>query len=209
MRGRIILDLGIFADQPVIAQARARFAQFLLKPETLPPDLRPDVLRIVGRYSDRQIYDQLHELARKSKGTEERTLYYQALASALDPDLAQATLALSLTDETVPQETTALVTQVANEGEQPEAAWSFLQRHLAELLSRVDAFDRNDYVPAISASASDTARADELEAFVKTSVGGDGLGKASQIADEIRLKAAFKERELPVINRWVAARGMK
>src|SRR5208337_1234440 len=102
---------------------RERFDQFLARPESLPADLRPSVLNIVGRYSDRKTYDELHELARKAAGTEEREMYYRALAGALDPALAQSTLDLSLTDETVPQEASDLVAEVAGSGEQMDLAW--------------------------------------------------------------------------------------
>jgi hypothetical protein len=124
----------------------------------------------------------------------------------LDPELAKTTLALSLTDETVPQETTQLVVAVAEVGEQPELAWDFAKTHMKELLAGVDGFRRNSYVPSILAGFSDANRADELEAYVKANVSVDALTKAKETAERIRLKAALKQRELPVIDQWVAAR---
>ncbi|MDB6017722.1 MAG: Aminopeptidase [Pedosphaera sp.] len=206
LRSRVITDLGNFGDQAVIAQARARYENFLLRPESLAADLRWPVLTMVGRYSDRKTYDQLHELARNAKGTEERQLYYHALAAALDPELGQLTLPISLTDETVPQEATRLVSEVAGVGEQPELAWDFAQQHMPELLEKVETFRRNGYVPSILGSFCDSARADELEVYVRAHVSEAALVKARETAAGIRLKAALKQRELPAIDQWIAAR---
>ncbi len=81
LRTKIIAGLGHFGDQAVIAGARKRFEAFLAHPESLAPDLRPSVLKIVGRYSDKATYNQIHELARHAQGTEERQLCYGALAA--------------------------------------------------------------------------------------------------------------------------------
>lgn len=206
LRGRVITALGWFGDKQVIAEARARFEKFLSNPKSLPADLRAPVLKIVGRYSDRKTYEKIHELARNANGTEERQLYYLAMAGALDPALAKETLALSLTDETVPQETTALVIQVAQAGERQDLAWEFAKDNIKELLPKVDSFERNSYLPSLLNTFSDTTHAEELETYVKANVSEDALAKAKEAAESIRFKAALKQRELPGVDRWVAAR---
>ena len=203
LRGKVIAGLGHFGDAEIIAAAKKRFETFLSRPETLPPELRPSVVKIAGRYSDQTIYGQIHDLARHATGTEERQLYYAAMATSLDPELAQATLALSLTNEIVPQEATDLVITVADVGEQNELAWEFATRHMPELLAKVDSFSRNNYVPSILSSFSDSVRADELEAYVKKNVSSDALVKAREAAEEIRFKAMLKQREIPVVDKWV------
>jgi len=205
LRGRVIGALGQFGDKQVIAEARARFEGFLANRETLSGDMRPVVLEIAGRYSDRKVYEQIHALARDAQGTEERQMYYRALCAALDPDLARQTLALSLTDEMVPQEATDVVVKVASDGEHADLAWDFAREHIKELLAKVDTFDRNNYVPSIVTSFSDATRADELEAYVKTNVSDDALAKATETAEEIRFRAALKRRSLPEIDAWVAS----
>jgi aminopeptidase N len=205
LRSEILAALGRFSDPAVIAEARARFEQFLQRPDTLPADLRPSVLNIVGRYSDRKTYGELHELARNARGTEERQMDYRALAGALEPALAQTTLDLSLTDETVPQEASDFVSQVANDGEQTDLAWKFTQLHIKELLAKVDSFDRDDYVPSIFGSCSDAAMADELKTFVAANVSTDAAAKADETAEDILFRADLKQRELPKIDHWVEA----
>jgi aminopeptidase N len=127
------------------------------------------------------------------------------MAGALDPELARATLAISLTDETLPQEATRLVSEVAQTGEQPELAWEFAKQHMKELLDKLETFRRNGYVPSIMGAFSDGDRADELETYVKANVSENALTKAKEAAEAIRLKAALKKHELPGINAWVAA----
>jgi aminopeptidase N len=206
LRSLVITRLGDFGDAAVIAEARTRSEKFLAAPATLPADLRPVVFTIVGRYSDKATYEQIHALARQAKGSEERQLYYHALAGALDPKLAEATLELSLTDELVPQEATALVIEVARQGEQPELAWQFFQRHAKALLAKVDAFERNNYVPWLFSSFSDAPRADELETYIASHFPKEALAKARETAETIRFKAALKQRDLPVIDAWVSSR---
>ncbi|HWX18604.1 MAG TPA: M1 family metallopeptidase [Candidatus Binatia bacterium] len=206
LRNSVISLLGEFGDKEIIAVARTRFQKFLTQPESLPPNLRPCIVNIVGHYSDRPTYDQLHRMARAAKGTEERRRYYGAMAAALDPPLAALTLPISLTDETVPQEAIYLVTDVAHSGEQPELAWKFAQDHMTQLLGRAEEFSRNMYVPSIMSAFSDADRADELEKYVKEKVSPKGATKAKEIAESIRLRAALKQRELPSIDHWVSAR---
>ncbi len=204
LRGSVIRLLGIFGDKEVIASARQRFQKFVEHPESLAPNLRPAVISIVGRYSDRATYDQLHKLALAAKATEERQRYYSALASAQDPALAAMTLPISLSDETVPQEAISLVPGVAHAGEHPDLAWKFAKEHMTQLLARTEEYSRNGYVPGILSAFNDATHADELEQYVRENM-PNALTKAKEAAEGIRLAAAVAQRELPGIDKWVAA----
>ena len=205
LRANVIQTLGNLGDPAIITGAHALFEKFLASPRSLPADLRSPVLSLAGRYADRKTYDELHQLALKAQSIEERQLYYHAMAGSLDPELAILTLSISLTDETVPQETVNLVPQVATAGEQPELAWDFARRHMKELLAELEAFRVNGYVPAIMGSFSDEAHADELESYVKQNIGEGALPKAKEAAEGIHFNASFKEHELPGIDKWVEA----
>ncbi len=206
LRSSIIWGLGRLGDTGVITQARERFRESLKAPATLGPDLRPAVLRLAGRYADQQTYDQLHALARKAAGSEERQLGYDALAQAIAPDLARQTLALSLSEEGYPQEAADLVVKVANSAGQTELAWDFARHNATQLLSRVAPFTRGSYLPSIMTAFSDATRAAELEAFAKDNPSAASGIRTREAAEQIRFKAALKARELPVIAAWVAGR---
>jgi aminopeptidase N len=205
LRSQVISALGLFGDMAVITEAQSRYAKFIAKPSSLAADLRSPVLLIAGRYADRATYDQLHELALKAKGTEERQLYYRAMSSAQDPELATLTLSISLGNETIPQETAYFPSQVATLGGHSDLAWDFAKHHMKELLSQVEFFRRNSYVPGIMGAYCDAARADELERYVTENVSEDALPKAKETAAGIRLKASVKQRELPGIDKWIAS----
>jgi aminopeptidase N len=205
LRSSLISTLGNFGDKEVIASAQERFRKFLEQPDSLAPNLRPCVMELVGRYSDRTTYDQLHKLARSAKSTEERERYYGAMAAALDPALAELTLPISLSDETVPQEALRLVPGVAHGGEQPELAWKFAREHMPQLLARTEEFTRNFYVPVIMSAFGDAAHADELEQYVREN-SPKGMTKAKEIAEGMRLASAIRDRELPGIDNWIAAK---
>ncbi|PWU15173.1 MAG: aminopeptidase [Verrucomicrobia bacterium] len=205
LRSSVISLLGAFGDREVVAEAKSRFEKFLAQPESLPPNLRPCITGIVGRYSDRAVYDRLHDLARSTKRTDERRRYYNAMASALDPSLAALTLPISLTDENIPQEAIWLVSTVAHSGEQPELAWQFAQEHMTQLMGRIEEYERNMYVPSIMSAFSDADRADELERYVNEKVSPNGATKARETAEGMRLRADLKQRELPVVDHWIAA----
>jgi aminopeptidase N len=205
LRSTVISTLGHFGDKEVIASAQGRFQKFLVEPESLAPNLRPSVINLVGRYSDRATYEQLHKLALAARSTEERQRYYNAMASALDSSLAESTLPISLSDETVPQEAIWLVSTVAHAGEQPDLAWKFAREHMVQLLARTEEFVRNHYVPDIMSAFGDAAHADELERYVRENV-PKGMTKAKESAASMRLASAVRERELPGIDSWVAAK---
>ena len=85
------------------------------------------VTYLAGITADRAGYDTLLALARKSTVTNERLRYYFAAASARDPELARATLALTLTDELPNTIIGGIINTVASSGEQPDLAWDFVQ----------------------------------------------------------------------------------
>lgn len=203
LRGRILLVMGQFGDEPVISKCKSRFEAFLANPESLDADLRRAVISIAGRYADKTVAERIHELARQAKGTEDRQMYYQALAGALNDDLANSTLALALTSELVPQEATGLVIEVADLGEHPEQAWAFAQKHITELQEKLESFDRNTFVPNIMREFSDDHRAVELEAYATKNLPPEAMNKVVEAAATIRLKAGLKARELPRIDEWV------
>jgi len=206
LRAGLIRTLGTFGSADILDEARARFATYLATPASLAGDLRGPVFGIIGRDADATIWEQLHERARTEDSFEQKRALYGALASARDPALAAKTLALSLTDELLAPDAARLVQRVADEGEQPELAWAFTQKHLDALLAKVSALSANSYVPRLFESFDVATRADELEVFAKKNLPpavGTAVAKA---ADNIRFQAEFKARVLPEIDAWWQAR---
>ena len=127
------------------------------------------------------------------------------MQAALDPALAQETLALTLGNELSATEAARNVAAIAN-NEHADLAWDFARAHPEALLQRTTFFGRNTYLPAIARASTEAARATELEELVRAKLPPDSLTEAAKGADFIRLYAAVKKRELPAIDAWVKAR---
>ena len=204
LRSMTISALGRWGYAPVIAEARARFERYLQEPASLTGDLRRTVLGIVGQNADAATYATLHRLAKSESSTEQKRTLYWAMASAKSPELAQHTLALSITDELLPREATKLVHNIASSGDSPELAWTFTQANLKTLLGKLASLDANDFVPGIFRAFTDEARATELEAFSKSQLPAQAQYAVEKAVDNIRFQAAFKKRLLPALDEWIS-----
>lgn len=70
-------------------------------------------------------------------------------------------------------------------------------------MSKLSAFASVSYVPGLLGMFSETARADELEAYSKRNLPGEAQSEVAKAAENIRVKAAIKQRELAKIDQWV------
>jgi aminopeptidase N len=207
LRAGLIEMLGRFGEPQVIAEATRRFQEFVDRPASLPAELKPAVMHVVGRYCDEATYRQLHELAKKARGLEEKQLFYSALERVVSPDLAERTLQLALTDELPPLYAACVVSGVSQSGRHAARAWNFAKERMPQLIEKVPDAMRNRYVPSIFGGFSEAERADELEKYVKENLPADALKKAEEIADGIRFRYSFKQRQIEKIDDWVRQRG--
>ena len=205
LRPKLIGALGTYGDRAVIEECTRRYQAFLANPASLPGNLRGAVLGVVGRYATPETYEQLHRLAREARTTEDKRRAYGAMQAALDPDLAKATLALTLGNELSATEAARNVAAVAAR-EHADLAWEFTRANPEALLQRTTFFGRNTFLPGIARASTDAARADELLALVREKLPVDARTEAEKGADVIRLNAAIKKRELPAIDAWIKQR---
>jgi aminopeptidase N len=206
LRSAVLTALGRFGDEAVIAEARRRFADFLGEESLLPPNLRPAVFSIVGRYADRRTYDRLHDLARRAGGTEQKNLFYEAMSAAQSSDFAAQTLALSLSEEVEPQVASRLLLWVARTGEQADMAWAFLKANSKAVLAKVSFFGRYRYVGYMADSFNDQAQATDLVQFARTHLPADAMPEIEKAAERIEFRDGLKRRELPKLEAWVCGR---
>ena len=202
LRQELTGALGGYDDPAIIAQARARFAAFVKDPSSLPPDARPAVMGIVGRYADQATYDQLHQLGRQTTDFAEKQMYYFSMTGALDPKLAQETLGISLTDE-LPNPYGSFLIQAVGGSEHPALAWDFYKRHQAQIDKMLSEQFDLEFAPGLTAEFTDPARADELIAFSKTHLPAGAKKHVAMAVTRIRSAARLKKRELARIDAWV------
>ena len=206
LRAGLIRSLGELGDEQIIAEAKRRFSAFLQDPKTLPNALRDTVTHLVGINADRATYDTLLALARKSTVTNERLRYYFAAASARDPELARAMLALTLTDELPSTIVTGMISTVASAGEQPDLAWEFVQKNFDALLTKEGPAFRDQFIAGFMTNFSDEAHATELAAFAPAQLTTGGRVMVARALESIAISADFKTRVLPAVDAWIKAR---
>ena len=203
MRARLLSALGDLGDDAVIAEAKRRLEAFLKEPASLPSALRDPVLHLVGREADRATYETLRGLGRKSKIMTERTLYYSALASALDPALARETLAIALTDEIPNEIARRLILSVASRGEHADLTVEFVKRHFETLADKFGSSFRATSMSSLMANFSDPARAEELKQYAPAYETSEGRTEAERTRERILADAEFVARQVPAIDEWV------
>ncbi len=202
LRASLISALGVFGDDEIVKGCRERFQKFLSDPASIPPDLRPPIFEVVGRYADEATWKKIHELGLKTTSIEEKQIYYDALACATDPKLMEQTMQIALTDELPTSRALALVAKVARESGQPEIAWDFARTNMKALLAKADALGVNRYAPSLFTFFSDSKRIDELTAYAKTNLPPESAKEVAKAVNEIGFRAEFKARLIPQVMAW-------
>jgi aminopeptidase N len=203
LRASLISALGELGDEAILAEAKRRFAGFLQNPGSLPNALRDTVAHLVGISADSASYDTLLALARKSTVTNERLRYYYAAASARDPALARATLALTLTDELPNAIVGGVINTVAFSGEQPELAWDFVQKNFEALAAKQGPTFRDFFIANFMTNFSDEAHAAELRAFAPAQATSGGRVMTARALETIAISVDLKTRALPAVAAWI------
>jgi len=207
LRASLIRGLGLLNDSDIIAGCRSRFDGFLSDPKTVPPDLRPTIFAVVGRYADSGTWKKIHELGLKTTSTEEKQYYYEALGHAIDPKLIARTIALALTDELPTSRAALLLPFVARQGEHPELVWEFAQENMKALLAKQDALGVNGFAAGLFPFFSALKEAERLERYAKTNLPAAAGKAVAKAVDEIGFRSEFKQRLVPQLEAWVEQGG--
>jgi aminopeptidase N len=205
LRASLIRGLGLLNDSDVVAGCRSRFDRFLSDPTTVPPDLRPTIFAVVGRYADSGAWEKLHKLGLKTTSTEEKQYYYEALGNATDPKLITRTIALALTDELPTSRAAALLAFAARQGEHPELVWAYAQEHMPALLAKQDALGVDGFAAGLFTFFSDPKDAETLERYAKANLPPSAARSVAKAIDEIGFRAEFKKRLVPELKAWIEA----
>lgn len=203
LRTHIIVRLGRYGDEAVIAECQSRFQRYRQDPSSLTGSLRSSVLTVVGRYADPETYQQLNHLATSATSTEEKQELYQAVQSSLDPALARQTLELTLGEKLPVTIRNWNIMSVASGGEHIDLAWDFAKQHAAELLAPLAAYGANSYLGYVVRNSSNPRHADELESLSVQLRGETSLPEARKTSGLIRLRATIRAREIPLLRPWL------
>jgi aminopeptidase N len=203
LRASLITALGNLNDPKIVVNCREHFKAFLANPESLAPDLRPAIFRVVGRYADEETWNELHQLGLKTTSIEEKQNYYDAMAGAMDPKLVKKTLLIALTDELPTSRAVFLVSRVARESGHPDIAWDFARANMKALLAKTDALGANTYAPSLFIFFPDDSRAEELGTYAKNSLPAASAPGVAKAVDEIHFRSEFKKRLARQLTAWI------
>jgi ERAP1-like C-terminal domain len=168
--------------------------------------LRTAVVRVVGRYSSETVYSQLHQLARDASLLEAKDDFYHGMECALDPNLAEKTLELAVSDELSPAESINAFAGIALDGEHADLAWSFVKDRLDHLEKDRSQTLWADLVPAIVEAMYDRQTADDIVTLGKNRASDNGFIRTQMAADQLQARAKLRERLLPDLDDWVKKR---
>ncbi len=206
LRVSLIRGLGTLNDSDIIASCRSRFDQFLDDPSSLPPDLRPTVFEVVGRYADSQTWEKLHRLGEKTTSTEEKGAFYDAVGQTTNPALVARYLEISLGDELPTSRAAAVLGYSARYGEHPDLVWDFAKAHMKALLAKQDALGINSFAASLFSFYSDPKDAETLETYAKTNLPKSAAESVAKAVDEIGFRAESKQRLVPELKAWIDQR---
>jgi aminopeptidase N len=197
LRSDVLLVLGTHGDQSVIAEARRRFAKYLQQPNTLNPNLRETVFKLVMRNGDENDYKVMQSLYEKPDNTpEEKIRTLRCLGYSSNPKLLSQYLDYALKSGKVREQDFYICVNVAFScPDGRDLTWNFIKTHW-EVISQRFAGQIMLLSRFISPASNFTSeeKAKECERFFenKNIVGMERTLK--QTVETIRSRAAFLRR---------------
>jgi aminopeptidase N len=203
LRVELIVALGTFDDDAVVAEAERRFQRFLADPASLQGDAREAVLTVVAIRADPHDWDTLHALAKAATTELEKAKFYEWLGYAHDDAQARRALALAVSGE--PPVTIAGRLLRSLGITHPALTLDFVSEHWAA----VEPLFGEGAGATIAARFFDTgaerAMLPRLDAFVAAHVPAATRERIVKNAALIRYRAGVREQRLPQADEWIAA----
>jgi aminopeptidase N len=203
LRPTLIATLGKYRDPSVLAEASRLFAQWKQNPEAIPGSLKSAWLGVIARNADAATWDALHERARATSGTVERTSLYQLLGRTEDEALARRALDLALTDEPGKTLSSGIMTSVA--ASHPRLAIDFVLAHLAQVNQLIDISGRSRFMQRLAASSRDPTLIPVLEGFANSNLAESDRKPVQQAIDRIRSESEQTARIRTETGEWLKA----
>ncbi|HEX8842464.1 MAG TPA: M1 family metallopeptidase [Sphingomicrobium sp.] len=205
LRPTLISTLGKYRDPQVLAEAARLFAAWKQNPDAIPGSLKATWLGVIARNADAATWDALHDRARATTGTVERTSLYQLLGRTSDEALARRALELALTDEPGKTISSGMMTAVA--AAHPRLAIDFVLSHLPQVNQLIDISGRSRFMQRLAQSSRDPALIPVLEAYAQANLGESDRKPIQQAIDRIRAESSQSARIRVETADWVQPNG--
>jgi aminopeptidase N len=199
----LIATLGKYRDPQVLAEASRLFAAWKADPNAIPGSLKSTWLGVIARNADAATWDALHERARATRGTVERTSLYQLLGRTQDEALARRALDLALTSEPGKTVSSGMITAVA--GAHPRLAIDFVIAHLAQVNQLIDISGRSSFMQRLATSSRDASLIPVLEGYARANLAESDRKPIQRAIDRIRSESAQAGRIRSETAEWLRA----
>lgn len=206
LRPTLIATLGKYRDSAVLAEASRLFAAWKKDPNAIPGSLKSSWLGVIARNADAGTWDAIHDQAKATTGTVERTSLYQLLGRAKDEALARRALELALTTEPGKTVSAGMITAVASL--HPKLAIDFVLSHLEQVNQLIDISGRSRFMQRLAAASRDPAMIPILETYAKNNLAESDRKPIQQAVDRIRYESMQAPRIRSETNAWLAAHPM-
>ncbi len=198
-RAETIECLGRFGDRGVIDEAFRRFDALASRADAPADRLQAAVVRVAGRYANEGTFRTLEALAESATAASDRRLYLEAMAGALDPELAARFLQTqaAATDQGWRTVATRLA-EVADRGEHADMVWRYLQER-RDLLDNPELWQDGALASALARGLADPAATREFLADRAATSGA----RAQQALAERQADTEAAATVVPALDAWV------
>jgi aminopeptidase N len=203
LRPTLIGLLGKYRDPAVLAEASRLFAAWKTSPNAIPGSLKSTWLGVIARNADAATWNTIHERARATTGTVERTSLYQLLGRTKDEALARRTLELALTEEPGKTISAGMITAVA--AAHARLAIDFVLAHLAQVNQLIDISGRSSFMQRLASSSRDPALIPILQNFAQANLAESDRKPVQRAIDRIRSESAQAPRIRSETAAWLKA----
>lgn len=197
LRSGLINSLAHWGDTAVLKQAESLFDEDEAGTKPLPPEIRDAVIHAVGYGADASRHARLVKRLMEANSEEDRKRYSEALTAVTDAKLAKQVLELTLSGVLPNNIASSLPYKMSENGIHSAMVYQFVLDHFSEI-SKVsgDMFGASSWLlPGASAGFNTEERARQLLADQQQKIGDKGANAAAQVAAQISLRAALRQRE--------------
>ena len=168
VRGIIILALGQAGRDPEVLRKAAELAQqYMRDPASVDPNIGDLAVELAAASGDAKLYSAYEQHMKDAKTPHERNTYMEALTHFPQPDLAQRTLALSLSPEIKSQDMFRGIGGLLENPETRDQAWTFFKSHWPEIQKKVGAGLGFGFGGLAGVFCSESARQDVQQWFAQ------------------------------------------
>ncbi|HMD58484.1 MAG TPA: ERAP1-like C-terminal domain-containing protein, partial [Steroidobacteraceae bacterium] len=206
LRRTILRDLGAWGDLTVAAEARQRFARFVLDRSTVDPDDQSAVLYIVARNADAATFEQLHTVARSAANETELRRYYTALMDVRDPQLAALAAKIAVSAEIPPQAGAHRLTLLFELSQNnPQLSWATFAENADLVIRPREPYGALTIARYIPGNFWDSLPPDQLEKWVRAHTPAGMAAMVAQAMDDARFRLSEKTLLATAADRYLAS----